>query len=199
LILKKCDLYSTSYFFHSCLDYAREHQRWWYEAALASLSPELAFGAESRIPIRLAGVFARDSERVRAWLEVGSRGELGGSPGQILQAISTSLTLQADGEERLRYIESVINSPFMPPSGGAGSRLAGALLWWQSWPNGTNTSAALHLLSRLLHDSRFEVSAARKLLADYKDEPADEYDAQTWRSLRERARSVVAAAGYESR
>jgi hypothetical protein len=137
----------------------------WAAAARDLLDEAWLFdGGESTTFVELALEFAEQGDlRLRAILEQGARGELGGSDRQVALTISEMVRLESDPSERLRLTESILDSPDFSGREYETDALTGALLDRRTVVAATR-ERALALTRRLLGDVRLGPGAARHLL-----------------------------------
>lgn len=187
-----CKRYQEHDLFRDCLAARRDQDPAWFREFRATLIPERLFdpaAGEAGIQVTTLFLEQKDPE-VLAWVEAGSRGELGGTTDQIDRAIGISLAFEQAGTVRFDHLRSVIASARVPGKGATGSTLVHALLDPNSWPEGQPRPALDALLS-LLYDERFQESAAATMCLSFTAEAPAGCDPASWSAIRARGFEIA--------
>ena len=164
----------------------------WFKELRSTLTADRLFDPDAgQAGILLSSVFLEQKDlEVRGWMELGARGEWGGTREQIDRAIAVSLCVRRTGEETLLHLQSVLASNGVPGGGSVGSTFVHALLRSSSWPDG-DSRPALDTILLVLYEPRFQESAAATVCLSFPVDPPQGCDPTTWAAIRTRSLEIA--------
>lgn len=174
----------------AALLWAESNDPAWLAEVQASIDAQALFGGASDGVVLMAEYFVeRGDARIAAMLAAGARGELGGTPEQMVRAANVVAVHEDRGEPYLAFCASLLDSPATTPDELMGNHLLAFTLRDKASLDG-NWRRSIALVERMLDDPRFAVEAASQLLAQHTRQPQGFPDSE-WERLLARARILL--------